>query len=112
MEIPKRKPMKHLISSLVVSYQLFTLFRLAYLFVWMTKSSHSSFVKSLSKKSQGHYQRENQMLVPALGLQTLDTVPRTFHLWASTLSVDLAIQEAIAGIVFELATVVLMFLKC
>ena len=52
------------------------------------------------------------MLVHVLGLQTLDTAPHTFHLWAYTLSVDLAVQEAIAGIVFELATVVSMFLKC
>ena len=42
-----------------------------------------------------------------LGLQTLNTAPHTIHLGASSLSVDLAVQEAI-----KLATVVLMFLKC
>ena len=54
------------------------------------------------------------MLVHVLGLCTLDSAPHTSppHLWASTLSVDLAVQEEITGIVFELATVILMFLKC
>lgn len=54
------------------------------------------------------------MLLHFLSPQTLDTAPHTSlpHLWASTLSVDLAVHEAIATVVFELATVVLMFLKC
>ena len=56
--------------------------------------------------------KENQMLVHFLGLQTLNTAPHTIHLGASSLSVDLAVQEAIAAVVFKLATVVLMFLKC
>ena len=50
--------------------------------------------------------KENQMLVHVLGLKTLNTALHSIHLGASSLSVDLAVQNAIAAVVFELATVV------